>query len=85
VLTLDELKREAKSHGYKLIPIVPYVKLEPCKCGRKRGAKQWFCTDGSNVTFYRCDYCGLEAPGAKTEREARINWNKMVAEVESEI
>ena len=81
-MTLDELKREAKSHGYKLIPIVTYVKLAPCKCGRKRGAKQWFCTDGSGVTFYKCDYCGLEALGAKTEREARINWNKIVTEEE---
>lgn len=81
-MTLDELKREAKLHGYKLIPIVPYVKLAPCKCGRKRGAKQWFCTDGSGVTFYKCDYCGLEALGAKTEREARINWNKIVTEGE---
>ena len=82
-MTLDELKQEARSHGYKLIPIVPYVKLAPCKCGRKRGAKQWFYTDGSGMTFYKCDYCGLKALRAKTEREARINWNKMVADEES--
>lgn len=79
-MTLDELKQEAKSHGYKLTRIAPYVRLAPCKCGRKRGAKQWFCADGSHMTFYKCNYCDLRAPGAKTEREARINWNKMVIE-----
>lgn len=76
-MTLDELKLEAKSHGYKLVKIAPYVKLAPCKCGRKRGAQQWFSTSG--MTFYQCGYCDLKAPGAKTEREARMNWNKMVA------
>lgn len=76
-MTLGELKSEAKAHGYKLMPIVPYIKLLPCKCGRKK-PEQWFLADGSNLTYFKCRDCDFAAPGAKTEREARKNWNAMV-------
>ena len=71
-MTLEELKEEAKAKGYKLIKASPYIKLLPCKCGRKR-LDQWFVTDGG--TFFRCPNCGTRAPEGKTEREARKNWN----------
>ena len=77
-MSLDELKAEAKALGYKLIPITPYIKLLPCKCGRKR-LEQWYRTDGSGCIFFKCPVCGLSAPDGVTEREARKNWNKMVA------
>ena len=80
-MTLEELKAEAKAQGYRLMPIVPYIKLLPCKCGRKKPT-EWYRADGSNLTFFKCCECGLSAPGAKTEREARKNWNAMVEGVQ---
>lgn len=76
-MTLDELKAEAKAHGYRLMPITPYIKLMPCKCGRKR-LEIWYRTDGSGCRFVKCPSCGLTAPDGRNEREARKNWNKRV-------
>ena len=73
-MTLDELKTEAKAQGYRLMPIIPYVKLAPCKCGRKE-IDQWFAADG---IFFKCPVCGMKSPKGKTEREARKKWNEEV-------
>ena len=76
-MTLDELKAEAKAQGYRLMPIQPYIKLLPCKCGRKRGAQLWYNVP-NETHFYKCRNCGLTAPEGKNEREARKLWNEMV-------
>ena len=34
-MTVEELKSTAKSLGYNIVPIQTYVKLFPCKCGKK--------------------------------------------------
>lgn len=73
-MTVDELKAEAKAQGYKLMPITPYIKLSPCKCGRKR-VEQWYHGD---CIFFKCPICGLKSAEGKTQREARKNWNAMV-------
>lgn len=78
-MTLDELKAEAKAQGYRLMPIIPYVKLAPCKCGRKR-IEQWFVTDGTGGIFFKCPVCGMKSPKGKTEREARKKWNEEAQE-----
>jgi hypothetical protein len=76
-MTLDELKAEAKAQGYRLMPIIPYVKLAPCKCGRKR-IEEWFVCDGTGGIFFQCPVCGMKSPKGKTEREAREKWNEEV-------
>ena len=76
-VTFDELKAEAKAQGYKLMPIAPYVKLEPCKCGRKRSQQLWHSQTGK---FFKCGYCGFTAAEGKNERDARKLWNCAVSE-----
>ena len=72
-----ELKYLAKKYNYRLIPIKPYEKLLPCKCGRKQ-IGTWSCYDGPKHYIKRkCDKCGLEAIG-KNEDEAKHNWNLMI-------
>lgn len=74
-MTLDELKKEAKAHGYRLTPVQPYIKLLPCKCGRKR-LEQWWRAEGG--TYFVCPNCGTKAQEGRNEREARENWNVLM-------
>ena len=76
-MTYDELKAEAKRQGYKLIKQTPYIRFESCVCGRKYPVL-WF---GHDSNFYKCPNCNKTAPGAQTEREARLNWNNYMKEV----
>ena len=80
-MTYEELKREAKRQGYKLVKIQEPVKRLPCKCGRKR-LQVWTtkCDDGKWGNFFKCLNCGLESEPGKTNREAILNWNKKVTE-----
>lgn len=73
-MTIDELKAEAAAQGYSLIRKQPTVKFKPCPCGRKYPA-HWYGPDG---VFYRCPNCDLTAAPAKTNQQAKINWNRMV-------
>ena len=77
-MTVEELKKEARKLGYTIIKKNPYITLDPCKCGRKK-PWMWPAQDGSE--FYKCPDCGLRAPNAKNNRQARINWNELVSEV----
>ena len=57
------------------------VKLLPCKCGRKR-PEQWhkyIKGEGREGFIYQC-VCGVEGKAMKTDREARLAWNKAVSE-----
>lgn len=78
-LTDEEFKAEAKRRGYNLIKIPEKVKLLPCVCGRKR-IRPYYQTGG--YEFYRCD-CGLVAEKDKKSNQARLNWNKMIEEVQN--
>lgn len=75
-MTLEELKAEAKVHGYRLVKIQPHIKLMPCKCGRKL-IDTWCGPDG---IFYKCPKCEHRGEVGKTDREARIQWNESVTD-----
>ena len=79
-MNLEELKSEAEKLGYNLVKKQPYIKLSPCTCGEKN-QHEWFYYTGENrgMRFYKCDNCELSAPAAKTNRQARENWNKLVS------
>ena len=79
-MNLEELKAEAAKLGYNLVKKQPYIKLSHCTCGEKKPA-QWFIKQGENrgMSFYKCDDCGLSALPAKTDRQARENWNQLVS------
>ena len=76
-MTLEELKEEAKKLGYRVVPISKYVKLLPCTCGRKQLNGYWWDSENHGY-FYKCPVCDLKAPLAKTDKEARQEWNKMI-------
>lgn len=73
---LEELKKHADKLGYSLVKKQPHIKLEQCKCGRKRIDK-WVVSGSKSGYVYKCA-CGLKAEVGKTKREARENWNKMI-------
>lgn len=75
-MTVEELRREAKTLGYSIIPIVRTEKLLPCVCGCNRREYWTGNTEERNIIL-KCIRCGKEAYG-KTNREARHNWNVMV-------
>lgn len=75
-MTLEELKTEAKKHGYNLIKQKEKIYLQPCVCGCNQRAK-WYGTYGS-VTL-KCKRCGRSATG-DTELDAKKQWNRMVEE-----
>ena len=74
-MTLEELKAEARKHGYNLIPRNEKEPLLPCICGCKR-REHWY-GQGDRAIILRCRVCELEAVG-RTEREAYRNWNAMI-------
>ena len=76
-MTIEELKAEAERMGYNLVPRYDRtkVKMLPCTCGRKR-IECWY--DQYRWKFYKCPICGKKAESAKTDNEARENWNRMV-------
>lgn len=74
-MTLEELKAEAKKHGYNLIKQKEKVYLLPCVCGCNRRAK-WY--SAYSITL-KCNNCGRSATG-DTELDAKKQWNRMVEE-----
>ena len=76
-MTVEELRREAKSLGYSIVPIVRAEKLLPCVCGCNRRNRWVTYRHGTALKVYRCEKCDREASG-RTDREARHNWNEMV-------
>lgn len=77
-MTVDELKKIANEMGYNIIKKQEYIKLLPCKCGHNR-REHWYGLDKDNAYILRCERCDARAVGS-TEREARLNWNRMVSE-----
>ena len=76
-MTLEELKAEAKKHGYKLAKDLPYVRMLPCICGNK--AISYGSTFPSPTPYYhKCRKCGYKSQPAKTKYEARAKWNECV-------
>ena len=75
-MTLEELKAEAKKHGYKLTKEYIPIKLIPCVCGEKGSAIKHI---GYRTYYYKCFRCGFRADEARTQREARAKWNECVS------
>ena len=79
-MTLEELKIEAKKHGYKLIPEERYKKMQPCKCGlNKRNRIYRQGEEGEDRCGLRCKACGFTVWGTSV-RSACRKWNKAVSE-----
>lgn len=76
-ITDEEFKAEAKRRGYNLIKIPEPVKLLPCVCGNDKHHRVFIM---SGLQYYSCQKCGLVAEDGKTERQAKLNWNKMIEE-----
>lgn len=74
-MTLEELKAEAKKHGYKLTKEYPYVRFSPCVCGRTRRT-MWF--GQGHTYYYKCVACGFRTEPMKTKHEAKLKWNECV-------
>ena len=81
-MTYEELKTEAEKLGYKLIKKQEYIRFLPCTCGcNVRHHHTIPPRDGHpRLYFYKCSGCFKEGPKAKTERDAKIAWNKMIEE-----
>ena len=80
-LTDEEFKAEAKRRGYNLIKIPEKVTLLPCVCGSERRTRVFIM---SGKEYYKCTKCGLWAKNGKSNREAKLKWNKMIEEVLNE-
>jgi hypothetical protein len=79
-MTLEELKAEAKKHGYKLVKETPNTTLNSCICGEKRYIRML----GTHTKYCKCIKCGFTADEAKYQYEAKIKWNKCVVNAERE-
>lgn len=78
-MTLEELKIEAKKHGYHLVKDRQTVRLLPCPvCGAKRTI-EWISMNGKGYSR-ACAKCDFQAEWRKTKTEARESWNKTVLE-----
>lgn len=76
LLTLQELKAEAKRQGYKLIKD-ENIRFEPCLCGGTRH-EWWSGPEGVKVVCLRC---GLESPWvprSKGKNGVKKVWNAMI-------
>ncbi len=83
-MTLEELKAEAKKHGYKLTKERPYIRLSPCVCGYKHISSPMIYGSTKTPYFHRCGVCGLKSEPTKTKYEARLKWNECVENARKE-
>ena len=77
-MTLEELRTEAKKHGYKLTKEYPYIPLASCVCGRRGGNMCFNWGNKAEYYFHKCYHCGFASKGAKTKYEAKLKWNECV-------
>lgn len=74
MLTLQELKAEAKRQGNKLIKD-KHPRFERCLCGHN--VHQW--VSGPEGWMVYCKHCGLNSPWAAKNKTAVIEaWNEMI-------
>ena len=75
-MTLEELKIEAKRHGYRLNKITPYEKFIPCKCGcNRRNVYYGFEWETGDYVAYECKKCKAYIKG-KNNNDAKRVWNE---------
>lgn len=68
-----EILQFLKAHKLKA---AERVKIVPCVCGSKNIAAWWNMK--TNRWFYRCRECDLQSEEAKTDVQAKRNWNEMI-------
>lgn len=56
--------------------------LKLCTCGCKQKPQMWY-TMGTHMKFYKCGDCGRRSAEAKTEIQARRNWNTEIEEAKN--
>ena len=83
-MTLEEIRTEAKKHGYKLIKDTPYVRLAPCVCGHKGHGQYADWSNKKAPHYLKCYRCGFASEPAKTKYEAKIKWNECVENAKKE-
>ena len=76
-MTVEELKKEAAKLGYNIIKKQEDIRFKPCVCGCNR---RKHCYSYGNTVSFECKNCGLTSPKGSDEREAKLNWNKMIEE-----
>lgn len=74
-MTLEDLKIEAKAHGYRLMKCEKSTKLLPCPACGKKCTSEW---SGPNGWYRKCNYCDLQGGLAPTRKQAKIEWNRTV-------
>lgn len=83
-MTVEELRKEAKALGYRLVKIEPYIKLEKCPfCGKK--PTYWSRSmdkDGRGMRSYVKYSCPdtrgqLYTDWFLTEKAAKLAWNEL--------
>jgi hypothetical protein len=82
-MTLEELKAEAKKHGYKLTKEYIPIRFAQCICGQKGYAVKHIKLNPHQY-YYKCNRCGFSADGARTQREAKLKWNEYVENARKE-
>lgn len=80
-MTLEELKAEAKKHGYKLTKEYPYISLVPCVCG---SISRILWSVPGHMHYYQCKGCGFRTGLVKTKYEAKLKWNECVENARKE-
>lgn len=69
----EDILRFLKAHKPKP---AKRVKIVPCICGSKDISAWWNSKTGS--CFFRCRGCDKQSEEAKTEIQAKRNWNEMI-------
>ena len=75
-MTLEELRAEAKKHGYYIIQR-KHEKILPCVCGSKRREHHYSYKDGKHNYFLTCNKCGRSVKGY-SEEDVKHQWNLMI-------
>lgn len=63
-----------KENGYRVSKKTESVHIATCACGYK-GTEVWY---GTGTVRRVCRHCGLSGEPPKTDRQAKINYNKAV-------
>ena len=74
-MTLEQIRTEAKKHGYKLVKDTPNPTLDACICGSKRHIRML----GIHVKYYKCTKCGFTADEVQYLYQAKLKWNECVS------
>lgn len=84
-MTLEQLRSEAFSQGYRLTKIkaqTSYNKWTPCTCGGKmrKHINKYDKSIGKMIYLVECSRCGKQSPRCFMEEEVKSAWNEKIAE-----